>query len=373
MEHGIIANINKNRQSLFIICLAAVVFFAFSLKGSGAKIEDTPPSTIKIGLYKEGSGKTPEEYYAKFVAAIQSKSIERQIGKVEVDFYGNLDAICDDLKQGQINIAGEISPIEYVKNYSKCAFKPFLGIEYSNKSYYQSVFFAANDVERFGENFRDEIGHDNLHKIKSLLKDRLNRSVLAVQSTDSTSGYYYPRSYMIDEGIDHNRTHKFKGHGDIFLNVLRKKEDNRFVGGFLADWRYAIYKNDIAEKKGIYDDKFEYAMPFIIDKSDPIPNGVFVISKTLTDKASASEIHKIKRIWKTIRDIKLDGGPTITGWRHGVEKDLDLVEYHKNKVDYYYLYKSKHQVYLAIFIAILVLVMCAVFALYLKSIGKDNG
>lgn len=370
MENNVINNINKNRQSLLIIFLSAFVFFAFSAKGSFEKASiDTPPAIITVGLHLSGSEKLPEEYYKELDIALKSKNIGDKIGVIKVVYLGNLDAVCDALKSGDIDIAGEISPIEYVRNYSNYEFKPFLGIEYNNKTHYQSVFFSVND-DRFNNKFKDDLGYDNLEIIKSLLKNKRTNAVLAVQSGDSTSGYYYPRSYMIDENINHRRTHKFKAHKDIFNHVLRISENNRFVGGFIADWRYKNYEKEITEKRGIYNSQYKYSTPFILDKSDPIPNGVFVMSKKFYKSTSGEEMERIRRVWKTIRKIQLKGGPLITGWRSGVEKDLGQVEYHKNKVDYYYLYKNNHTVYMAIFVAIVVIVMCAFSALYIRNVGK---
>lgn len=369
MDKTILNNITRNKQSLLIICISVIVFFAFSIKESGSPNNIKTSHTLKLGLYIDDGNKKSKEYYSHLIKTLQSTNIENSLGQLEIKHYKNIDAVCSAFKNGEIEIAGELSPIEYVFKSSECGFRPFLGLEYNNKTYYRSIFFSADGVNRFEEIFKNEAGYDNLKKIQDLLdedKSRVGReAALALHKSFSTSGYYYPRSYLIDKNINPDRRHEISSHEDIYRNVLEKTENNQFLGGFLADFRYDKYK-----KK--YKDDAAYSTPFIIDKSDPIPNGVFVISKKLMANKNV-DLVKIKRIWKTMRDIDLVDGPKITGWRDGVKRDLALVEKHKNKVDYYFLYKKNHQIYTAIFIAIIVVALCCFTGLYLKVFSENHG
>ena len=143
---------------------------------------------------------------------------------------------------------------------------------------------------------------------------------------------------------------------------LKNNEAKRYIAGFLADFRLDRYKKKYREETNYYE-------PLIIDKSDPIPNGVFVISNAAANKNEA-QMEEIVRIWKTVRPVQVggDNGPEITSWRTGVERDLDLVEYHKDKVDYYKLYRQNYSVWLAITIAVLVIVLSVISYAYMRRV-----
>jgi len=352
-----------------IVFLSVITVGAFMLKQSTPSIETLQDKfSLVIGLYK--AEKDEKEYFSALIKALEAKEISALFNP-RFKYYSDLEELCDDMLDGKVDIAGELSPIEYVKNYRAYKFKPFLGIEYDGRAFYHAVFFAPNDATLFIHHFEEKPGHDNLKLVKSLLEDlKYDAKILFLGKKSSTSGYYYPRSYFIDQKIRFAWTKAFNNHENIYKEVLKKdgkqdlknSEAKRYIAGFLADFRLKYYKDKYCKETNCYE-------PLIIDKSDPIPNGVFVISNAAANKNEA-QMEEIVRIWKTVRPVQVGGdkGPKITSWRTGVERDLDLVEYHKDKVDYYKLYKQNYSVWLATTIAVLVIVLSVISYAYMRRV-----
>ena len=111
----------------------------------------------------------------------------------------------------------------------------------------------------------------------------------------------------------------------VFVNGSTNGESDKYVAGFLPDYKYNAYikESDNREEQAI-----------ILDTTDSIPNGLFVVRKGLFTENNKEIKNKILNVWKGIRDVGKQGS-LITGWRTGqsLSRDLELVKYHKLKVD----------------------------------------
>lgn len=362
-----------------------------------------------IGFYKPNQDE--KEYFKNLISELKNT-----LGNDNVipKYFSNLKHMCGELKDGNIDIAGELSPIEYVKYCKKYRFEPFLGIEYNNKSFYRSILFMPKDLKIDGKIFTGKTGPglDYIEDIGKLI-EKYDCKIAYLGDKDSTSGYYYPLSFLIDSNINIYRDAKaLNEYDDIYKAVLEKSEDHKFVAGFITDFRYDKKLNDkklkdkeegytkyetVLRKSGEdteiarfetdsrydnllevikaderrevdrekYKDKYDkYYDPFIVDKSSPIPHGVFVISK----KRKGLKIDKLVRLWKSVKDVQLNRGLVITGWRTDVVKDLEHVKKVKNKVNYYFHFGDKRQVVLSIIIIVVVIMTSTITCFILKKI-----
>ena len=379
MQVNLLENINKNRQSFMIIALAVAFFVSFSITQGKQDEKQKDGRVINIGFYKQD--KEAKEYFSALREKLK-KAFNMHKISIKEYYYGNPDALCHDIKNNKIDIAGEISPIAYVNNYSYCDYSPLLGIEYNGNAYYYSVFFVPLGDERNDITLKADPGFDNIGKIRTSLMKK-SEGTLALYSALSTSGYYYPRAYLLNSGINIDIRQDISRHETIFKSVLRKnkKSDadenkNKYFGGFLADFRYNYFYQEYShcapdtKNKDCWKND-ELAMPHVIDKTDPIPNGVFVISNESL-RSNIYDLNKIRRIWKTVRNVKMGNSNTavITGWRQNIKRDLDLVEVHKNTVNYNRLLVKNYQVYLAVSICLVILVISVISYLYIKKIPE---
>ena len=354
----IVKNLRLNLQSLGIILVFMVGYVAFATKSDLSSNPAQKQRPITVGLFKD-IDEDVLGYFWELTNKLRPV-LESECESVDFVPFNELDQLCDRLKKGEIDIAGELTPIQYVENYAENGFKPFLGIEYDGSPYYHSVLFAPNDVDdRFNITLKDMPGRDNLETIINLI--RKHNCTIALKERPSTSGYYYPISYLLDKGIDlsdiKDKRKELKDHKRIYREVLIKNPKNAFIAGFLANYRFRRYKED---PNSVFLDGEDYYEPFIIDKSDPIPNGVFVISKRAIEELDED---KLIRIWKTVQNIP---NPSITGWRSNVERDLKLVEQHRNRVYYAERFSQKYPLLLATFIATMVVLMSGSIYIYFK-------
>jgi hypothetical protein len=104
--------------------------------------------------------------------------------------------------------------------------------------------------------------------------------------------------------------------------------------------------------------------PIVVDRSDPIPHGVFVISDHFRKKLTEDQYQELLGKWKTVTeaDVMLSSGagPRISGWREGVESDLAIVEQHVSKVRYHQIWSQSHTRILASIIVACIIVLSAV-------------
>ncbi len=295
--------------------------------------------------------------------------------EVEFKYYNHIegrDQLGEALKSGDVHIAGELSPIEFNKFYKGYKFNALLGIEYNRSAFYRSLLFvpqgefrgrtfnAKGETECYGDK---ELGRDYIKDIKQLINEH-GKEIVHLEDENSTSGYYYPKSFMIDNRIEISNVETVSENELVFKKVLKKPEgDNqhKYIAGFLADFRYEYYFC----KKGLWTDE-EYYKPLVIDKSDPIPNGVFVISK-VKNNDNELDVDKIIRLWKGIQDVKLPTGSTITGWYTGLDKYLKVVEEIQNKVDAdKYFTKYSKPIY-ALLIIVIVIIVSTISFFVLKT------
>jgi ABC-type phosphate/phosphonate transport system substrate-binding protein len=347
-------NIKDNFWPLTIIALFIIIFAAFLIRGSPqAEEEKKDKHSLTIGFYKQGEDE--EVYFEKLKAGL-----EAALGNhFDVTFRhrSSLTSMCEEIRDGKLDIAGEFSPIEFVTHYKEYKFEPLVGIEYDESAYYHTYFFVLKGELVHGYVFEEKPGVDYLQIVKNMLKDNKDCAIAHLASEDSTSGFHYPRSFLIDNDIDPGRTKRLQKHRDIYEKVLRRKGDHKYIAGFLAGFRIERFKKDFEQDK--------YGEPLIVDKTDPIPNGVFVIAKAKKNDKNL-QLDKLIRLWKSIRNVEVGHGTKITGWRTRMERDLNVVEEHWNKVRYYDLYKKYHQPVLAIVVVIMVIAISVFAYLYLK-------
>ncbi len=404
--------IKDNLWSLVVIGIFNLIFIAIlsievltsDKKNKDKEAENVPE--LKIGFYKPNQDE--KEYFKNLISELKNT-----LGNDNVipKYFSNLKHMCGELKDGNIDIAGELSPIEYVKYCKKYRFEPFLGIEYNNKSFYRSILFMPKDLKIDGKIFTGKTGPrlDYIEDIGKLI-EKYDCKIAYLDDRDSTSGYYYALSFLIDNNINIYRDAKaLNKYDDIYKAVLEKSEDHKFVAGFITDFRYDKLKdkeegytkyetvlrksgedteiarfetgsryNNLLEvikaderKEGDrekYKDKYDkYYDPFIVDKSSPIPNGVFVISN-ISKKRKGLEIDKLVRLWKSVSPVQLKGGPKITGWRTDMAKDLEHVKKVKNKVNYYFHFGDKREAVLSIIIIVVVIMASTITCFILKKI-----
>ncbi len=361
-------NIKANLRPFLIILLSIFIFISFTLRNAENLTKSIEPKLepLVVGLYK--SGEDEEEYFKDFKPQLEKVLNEypNRKWKVEVKSFSSLDMLCEAIKDGKVHIAGEFTPIEYVVRREKCKFQPFLGIEYNGQAYYHSVLFVPRKDENFPSGFSQEEGIDNQGTIFSMLNARREARLALLEQKDSTSGYYYPHAYLIREGLPFHEAKGFQTSEKIYKTVLKNGKKNRFIGGFLADFRLKNYERKVVNEKD-ENGKPQYAKPLIIAKSDPIPNGVFVMSREKINQENSADIKRLIRIWKTLKP-KVGSGIEITGWREGLERDLELVEYHKDQVDYHELLQGRYEFFLVVFIAIWVLIISFVSYRFLSRI-----
>jgi hypothetical protein len=114
----------------------------------------------------------------------------------------------------------------------------------------------------------------------------------------------------------------------------------------------------------------ECASPLIIDRSDPIPNGVFVMSTEFKKRISPENLRALRQRWKSVRNHPVDpaGKTKITGWRERVERDLDLVEYHRDYVEYTKALENDRETLVTVTIVVFIIVLGGM-ALALRTLG----
>lgn len=348
-----------------IILLSVVIFVVFTLK-QNAQSEDSTKSDfiLTIGLYKANERNV--NLYFSSISKELKEVLDKYFKDVRFKHFTDIDSLCKEINNGSVHIAGEFSPIEYIERWKSYRFKPLVGIEYNDKPFYHSVLFVPLKACRIGHTFEKKVGRDHLADLKRLLSKE-DCKIVHLKKTDSTSGYYYPRSYLIDQDIVRENTTTLDEYESIFQTVLKKDPENKNIAGFMADFRLNTLTEKYFSEKEDAPKNAEYDKPLIIDKSDPIPNGVFVISNALAGNPNFN-LKLLTRRWKSVRPVsvlKYDNDEKknkkvaeISGWRTGVDRDLALVAQHKNKVFYYDIVREKYPVYLAITIAVLVIFLC---------------
>ncbi len=378
---SVLRNIKDNRMPLLAIAMFSLVF---AVKGPGQ--DSTPDSSgrseggdIIIGLYKEG--KDSKEYFSGLRAKVEeAASVPGCEFRFVFDYYNSQNKFCKALEDGEIHIGGELKPIQYVRNYEDHGFSAFIGIEYNGEPYYRSVLFAADTETDCDCGIRDKPGVDNVAIIGSILDAAdsvgADRGIaLRVKQSESTSGYYYPRSYMIDHGLKASGVKELSSEALIYEKALKRPSTNSsavsragddchgegaYVAGFMAEYLYKAYRKDSVR----FPDS-AYYRPFVIDMSDPIPNGVFAMSGDFA-KSDDDRVERLRRFWKTLRPIE---NSQITGWRSGVERDLELVQAHYRNVTYFDGSAHNYRMYLSMTIAGLMLLVFTVSYRQLRKLG----
>ncbi len=487
IDSHIISSIRKNLWPLLAVGFVIAIAYAYLMKENAKvldQLEKKLPngSVLTIGLYKK------DYPSADFFATLQTRLKEAflegsyaldnadDIGFSDIAFkeFANLDDLCKAMLLGEVDIAGELSPIEYVNKYRTCSFQPFLGMEYNGNAYYYSYLFAPNDgsvikAESGYETWPDLKGFNFIRRLRQLLSlRRMNEfTQIAISSKDlSASGHYYPKAYLVRHNIGLDAAKGFNDDNTIFKTVLlgrhkkayEQQEEkptksdtttktsarvgNRYIAGFIANFKFcsnirkifpqqaAHYEkywcanrggskkstkedaiqqypstleatdsqktlakttakpkteirdkagegnlpgkiNDVPDKPEVCNKtqtpqkEFCYHLPLLLDKSPPIPNGVFVISKRASEKSF--NLPTIKTIWKTLNDVpvltwsdskqKFSGDSIITGWRDEVIGDLMLVEQQKRTVDNHQAITNNYRAMLVILLVLAILIL----------------
>jgi ABC-type phosphate/phosphonate transport system substrate-binding protein len=313
--NGIIRNIRDNAPSLGVILFAGFIFLAFSARDSTVLKKEQRPEFLNftVGFYKDGGDRAGSGAYFEALR----KELELAFhghGRVEFKVYGTCEQLCEALRDDSIQIGGELSPIEYTENYDDYGFQPLVGIEYGGQAHYYSVLFVPDGQDKEVGNHKFEQGQDNVGYLKCLLDNYDRYQIAYVNDRSSASGYMYPRSYLLHHGFDQRNCQPLKSGSDIYRRVLDLDTDSGCIAGFVAEFRFKGYQrcdtiSDTACDTSHIECRFpgdRYARPIIIDKSDPIPNGVFVISNRFSHdrtRISESGLAALIRIWKTIKEV----------------------------------------------------------------------
>ncbi len=369
-------NIKDNFWPLTFIVGFICLFAIFLSRGSPTGEEkEIVKMDLKIGFYKPGDI-DEEDYFENLITEL-NKALGTYY-EIEFTCYNYLEGkggMGEDIKNGKIHIAGELSPIEYNKYFKKYKFNAFLGIDYNGHSFYRSLFFVPQIEFKEEQKELEEdkvksfigektVGRDYIADVKRLLEEN-EKEIVCLNDKNSTSEFYYPKCFMIDNDIGSCNVAYVSEHKFVFNKVLKKtvKDEHKFIAGFLADFRYynyfkkqckcvwhlqvynnplSVYGLDILANYQYYIGRVidyynlfcteDYYKPLVIYKSDPIPNGVFVISKA-KENDHKLDVKRVIRLWKGIEDVKLPTGSKITGWYTGLDKYLKVVEEIQNRVD----------------------------------------
>ncbi len=347
-----VKNIVANSRQLTIIGVFVGVFFYFVVGRTSEQEEISEESRrLRIGLCKRDQSAGPyfEELEERLTVAFE-------IAGYELLFeYKGVGFVLSGLKSGYYDIGGELSPMEYVAHYKDHDFSPLVGIEYDGRAYYHSLLFIPLDAPVDSSiKYSSTPGIDNIDFLTKLVREK-GKMIAHSNAPFSASGFYYPQAYMLQLGLD-RRSALSLDTDDIYREVLMGL-GNDIVAGFLPDFRYEA----IRSRRDSNEADFEgYAEAYVIDKSDPIPHGVFVLSDEARKGLDKTEII---RIWKTVRDVRV-GGPDsdteISSWRSGpgsLERDLAIVELHKRRVDYDEIYRAGPAKVMAIIVVVCVILL----------------
>lgn len=230
----------------------------------------TSLSTIKIGVIPYDKVETVQQAYKPFAAYI-SKKTGCKDGQVFVtpDYSGILQALRSD----QIDCA-YLNPLSYVLAVDQFKDTPEHLIPIAMPYYKNSLTYRGDIFVRVDSG------------IKSM-KDFKGRSFAFADRT-STSGYLYPAGLMLEAGVDPAKDVKavnISGGGST-MAVFNKVAD----GG-------ASYEGAIDRAFKDHPDQAKQMM--VIAKTDPIPNGMFVVRGNLDPKL-------IEALKKAMNDINTD-------------------------------------------------------------------
>jgi ABC-type phosphate/phosphonate transport system substrate-binding protein len=322
---------------------------------------------VRVALYKQGG--LGDTYFQHLRSALE---LAFDQGSFRLKFAQSApeEQLYQQLRDGDVDVVGELTPAQYVLNHRRSKFRPLLGIEYNNTAFYRSVLVVPNEAPLGNNFFRKAPGCDNLQTIRLLIQG--DAKILYLCSDKSTSGYYYPISYMLDHGISLEATRCYDEDYAIYEDVLAKK-DNNLIAGWLADYRLDSYTRikDVDERLKKCGD------PIVVDRSDPIPHGVFVISDQFRKKLTQDQYQDLLGRWKTVTDahvvLSSGEGPRISGWREGVESDLAIVEQHVTKVRYHQIWSQSHTRVLASLIVTCIILLSAVALFVLHRAESAQG
>ena len=350
---SVFSNLRTNSWPIVTILLFSTVTISLIYKDwiFADNSVSNEPNKITIGFFKEKK----TAYFDGLKSRLQ-KSLQNENFKVTIDESSNdINQLCDKLKAGDIDIAGEFSPLDFVLKHDECQIEPLIGIEYDNSPYYRSLLVVRKGPpETCSLEFKS--GYSNiLEKIKQNI-DKNTRNCVIAYSGDktSTSGYYYPQSYFIEHGILSKSILPLGSDAESYKAVMDTREEGNgtkeIVASFVADY---IYKSN--SKK--YTEGEEPTI--IVDATDPIPNGIFAIRKELGDDPKFRK-EVLLSVWKSVRGVEVGIKKSkITGWRSGISlvKDIDLVKHHKYRVDFKEELGKNHSKIVSIVIIVIVIIL----------------
>lgn len=306
----------------FVAALYAILHDEFKLYEREKKFEET----IRIGLFKEGDDQPFKELGEKILDSIPNKANV----KVTLKTISEFKEACRLFQEKKLDILGEVTPNVYIDKSSECNFEPFIGIEYQWSPYYRSVLFSSSHGKMCGIKYSKDHDANNLGEALTKLKASSNNDckVAYVKDEDSASRYYYPISYLMEESVSTEAMQPLTNDETVFKSIFENgvgdMKPDKYVAGFLPDYRYNRYITKF--------NKEDEAI--VLDTTDPIPNGLFVARKGVFNELNEDTKSRILNVWKGIRNVG-ETGSLITGWRTGqsLSRDLELVSYHKLKVD----------------------------------------
>jgi phosphonate transport system substrate-binding protein len=214
--------------------------------GTAASVESqAQDSILKFGhISVEDPAVTLNKYNP--ILTLISKKIERQLILVQKPSYLEMNEafLAKEIDMGILNA------FSYIQIAEKAGLIPIASRVIGDSSFYQSYIIVRKE--------------DNITRYEDL-----RGKVFAFSDPNSTTGYLCPKTMLMTHGLDPDKDLKqtpFIGkHDSLVYAVLNRTVD----AGAVASYIFEGFRDEIKEKFTV------------LDKSDPIPLGPFVIRKEL--------------------------------------------------------------------------------------------
>ena len=262
-------------------------------------------------------------------ALIEKKSAYRLSSSVSVfeNTGAGLKELAEQLDNGQIDILGELSPRQIFKLNEDVHLSPFIGPMHPVKpgdtpqDNYRTVLFGL------AENYPEEIYRrkDNL-----ILQIDQHKKKIVVADTESTSGYWWPRHWILDHLKDNQLEYSFKSISNIQSKeeIVKKVicDPDKITAGALAEFRYLMYVKDGKLNKTSLIEAIEKcsASPgtklTIIDYVDQIPNGAYVLGPAAASQPNLA--NDLIDVWQSSVQKLVDRAINCSKAAHNCELKL---------------------------------------------------
>lgn len=387
----ITTHIRRDMWRWLILCIFFVGFVFISetnLNEVLGRVKASKPTKVKIGLYRRAKGAF--EYFGELKEGLIEGFAESDFD-LEFTQYTTVEELTEALRRDDLMIAGELSAIEYVDLIDKGGFSPFLSLEYDEQTFYRSYMFVPEGapviVPKDSPVESAEMipipGEEYLTLVLWALKDG-GYWIAHPDGDMSASGYVYPLAFLYKLDISDGPIQPLADYKEVYEKVLTFN-NNKMIAGIMADYQLK-YLQETKEriercwsdenkkwplKKRLdrlveTEDKMFYARfgdcapPLVIERLDPIPHGLFVISNKASQTLTPELKKKLQRVWKTIDDVTV-GGSAITGWRIPIDHDYWLVKSHWDYVRAVKSNAARGQIVIVLVVCVLALVLFAIW------------